>query len=67
MTGKDALDIIRDLGLSGREYARLTGLNKATVSGWSQGLHPPSGSSVVMLELLQARPELIHLLRDWRG
>ena len=63
MTGFEATAIIRDLGLSQRKFAHLTGWSEDTVSGWARG-QTPSRSAVMVVRLLSLRPELIHVIHD---
>ena len=63
MTGPQALDIVRSLGVTQAKFARLTGVTPQALTKWGKG-HPPSATMAALLKLLQARPELVHVLGD---
>lgn len=64
MTGPEAVEIIRELGISQAQFARLAQLNKNSVTKWVNGSQP-HGPAVVLLMLLRERPELLKLLERW--
>lgn len=66
ITGKDAIRIIADCGLTGHGFAILTGVSKTTVSSWSRGRSPDGASSSLLL-LLDEVPERALSLRRLKG
>lgn len=66
MTGKEAVDIIRGLGISQARFARLANLHVNSVTKWANG-HPPSGPAAALLRLLQLRPEMVAVLESENG
>jgi DNA-binding transcriptional regulator YiaG len=68
MTGPQATEIIKRLGLSQREFALMVDLHPNAVYKWGKGTEP-QGPAKALLRLLEARPELVHVLKEpqrWR-
>lgn len=63
MNGTEAIRIVQKLGISQRQFAFLVGLHPNALTKWANG-GEMSGPSVALLTLLDARPELIHLLKE---
>ena len=61
MTGHEAIAILKRTGVTQAEFARRVGVTKNTISNWAGG-QKPAASAVALLRLLDARPELIHVL-----
>lgn len=68
MTGHDAISIIERLGLSKAEASRVFGVSTTAVQKWATGdggeLH---GSAETLLRLIEARPELVGVIRQECG
>ena len=68
MTGPQATAIIKQLGLSQREFALMVDLHPNAVYKWARGTKP-QGPAKALLRLLESRPELVQVLREpdrWR-
>ena len=66
MTGKEAIKIIQKLGVSQRQFAFMIGVHPNSVSKWATG-GELNGPTVTLMRLLEDRPELIEVLKGWRG
>ena len=68
MTSKEAYGIIakmaEDYGLSHRDMSAAIGVHPVTVSNWKNGKRLIAPSTEKIIELLQLRPEIIHVLRS---
>jgi putative transcriptional regulator len=52
--------IRRRLGLTQASFARVFGLNVATVRDWEQGRRTPEGPARTLLAVIARHPELVH-------
>lgn len=66
MTGPEAIEIIRAVGLTQRQFALLTGMHVKAISKWAAGT-PPSSVAATLLRLLERRPEDVEVLREIAG
>lgn len=46
------------LGLKQREFADVLNVSDKTVKAWEQGINPPSGPALRLLQIAEAHPEL---------
>jgi len=61
----DEIKLIRkDLKLSQSVFAKLLNVSLSSVRQWEQGIRTPSGSTMVLLELLQREPKLLNYRLD---
>jgi DNA-binding transcriptional regulator YiaG len=65
MSGDEFRDAIAALGLPQSEYGRLIGSSTRSISHWAQ--HTPPGPVEALTKLLEARPELVDVLRQVMG
>lgn len=63
MGGSEAIRIIEKLGVSQRQFAFMVGMHPNAISRWASDGNL-SGPAEALLALLDARPELIHLLKE---
>ncbi|BAF71663.1 helix-turn-helix domain-containing protein [Sulfurovum sp. NBC37-1] len=56
--------IRKSLKLSQSVFAKLLNVSLSSVRQWEQGIRTPSGSTMVLLELLQREPELLNYRLD---
>jgi DNA-binding transcriptional regulator YiaG len=61
MSGPEAIQIIKMLGISQRRFALLVGLHPNAVTKWAKGTEP-QGPARALLRLLKERPELVAVL-----
>ena len=47
------------LGMSQSQFSEALGVKVLTVSKWEQGINPPSGSSLRLLQMLTKKPHLL--------
>jgi putative transcriptional regulator len=52
--------IRKKLGMSQSVFARLLNVSLSSVRQWEQSIRKPSGSTMVLLELLQREPHILH-------
>lgn len=67
MNGKEAIKIVRASGETQAGFARLIGISPVAVQKWASGSGNPSGGTATLLRLISERPELIAVLKSWRG
>lgn len=65
MNGKEAMRIVRSSGETQAEFARLIGISPVALQKWASG-GKPNGGTATLLRLIEARPEIIELLRSWK-
>ncbi len=64
ITADEIKAIRKKLKLSQSVFAKLLNVSLSSVRQWEQGLRTPSGSTMVLLELLQREPELLNYRLD---
>ena len=64
MTADEIKAIRKKLKLSQSVFAKLLNVSLSSVRPWEQGLRTPSGSTMVLLELLQRERELLNYRLD---
>ena len=52
-------EIRKTLGVSQSVFAKLLNVSLSSVRQWEQNLRKPSGSTMILLELLQREPKLL--------
>ena len=57
-------NIRKALRLSQSVFAKLLNVSLSSVRQWEQGIRTPSGSTMVLLELLQREPKLLNYRLD---
>ncbi len=57
-------NIRKTLRLSQSVFAKLLNVSLSSVRQWEQGIRTPSGSTMVLLELLQREPKLLNYRLD---
>ena len=55
----DVVRIRRQFGVSQAVFAMVLNVSRATVRSWEQGLKPPSGASVRLLEIADRDPDVL--------
>lgn len=55
----DVVRIRRQFGVSQAVFAMMLNVSRATVRSWEQGLKPPSGASVRLLEIADRDPDVL--------
>lgn len=60
----DFLGALERSGFSQAEFARLGGRDKTTVNRWVAGKPEADGYAWLVLDLIDVRPELKHVIRD---
>jgi len=64
ITAGEIKTIRKSLKLSQSVFAKLLNVSLSSVRQWEQGIRTPSGSTMVLLELLQREPELLNYRLD---
>lgn len=64
ITADEIQNIRKTLGLSQSVFAKLLNVSLSSVRQWEQGIRTPSGSTMVLLELLQREPKLLNYRLD---
>jgi len=59
LSSKEIRDIRKTLKVSQSVFAKLLNVSLSSVRQWEQGLRTPSGSTMILLELLQKEPHLL--------
>ena len=59
VSSKDIQQIRKALNVSQSVFAKLLNVSLSSVRQWEQGIRQPSGSTMVLLELLQREPKLL--------
>jgi len=59
MTGEQIQDIRKKMNLSQSVFAKLLNVSSSSVRQWEQGKRRPTGSTKVLLELLEKAPHLL--------
>lgn len=62
MTGPEAIQIIHKIGISQRQFAIMVEMHPNAISRWAAG-GKLSGPATALLRLLDARPELVSVLK----
>ncbi len=60
ITANEIQTIRKTLKLSQSVFAKLLNVSLSSVRQWEQGIRTPSGSTMVLLELLQREPKLLN-------
>ncbi len=66
ITADEIQTIRKTLRLSQSVFAKLLNVSLSSVRQWEQGIRTPSGSTMVLLELLQREPKLLNYRLDLR-
>ena len=64
ISAEEIQDIRKTLRLSQSVFAKLLNVSLSSVRQWEQGIRTPSGSTMVLLELLQREPKLLNYRFD---
>ncbi len=64
ITADEIQKIRKTLRLSQSVFAKLLNVSLSSVRQWEQGIRTPSGSTMVLLELLQREPKLLNYRLD---
>ncbi len=64
ISAEEIQDIRKTLKLSQSVFAKLLNVSLSSVRQWEQGIRTPSGSTMVLLELLQREPKLLNYRLD---
>ena len=64
ITANEIQAIRKTLRLSQSVFAKLLNVSLSSVRQWEQGIRTPSGSTMVLLELLQREPKLLNYRLD---
>ena len=64
VSAEEIQDIRKTLRLSQAVFAKLLNVSLSSVRQWKQGIRTPSGSTMVLLELLQREPKLLNYRLD---
>jgi len=64
ITAEEIKTIRKKLKLSQSVFAKLLNVSLSSVRQWEQNIRTPSGSTMVLLELLQREPELLNYRLD---
>lgn len=64
ISAKEIQNIRKTLRLSQSVFAKLLNVSLSSVRQWEQGIRIPSGSTMVLLELLQREPKLLNYRLD---
>ena len=64
ISAEEIQDIRKTLRLSQSVFAKLLNVSLSSVRQWEQGTRTPSGSTMVLLELLQREPKLLNYRLD---
>jgi len=64
ITADEIQTIRKTLRLSQSVFSKLLNVSLSSVRQWEQGIRTPSGSTMVLLELLQREPKLLNYRLD---
>ena len=64
ISAEEIQNIRKRLKLSQSVFAKLLNVSLSSVRQWEQGIRTPSGSTMVLLELLQREPKLLNYRLD---
>ena len=64
ISAEEIQNIRKILRLSQSVFAKLLNVSLSSVRQWEQGIRTPSGSTMVLLELLQREPKLLNYRLD---
>ena len=64
ISAEEIQNIRKTLRLSQSVFAKLLNVSLSSVRQWEQGIRTPSGSTMVLLELLQREPKLLNYRLD---
>ena len=64
ISAEEIQNIRKTLKLSQSVFAKLLNVSLSSVRQWEQGIRTPSGSTMVLLELLQREPKLLNYRLD---
>lgn len=64
ISAEEIQNIRKTLRLSQSVFAKLLNVSLSSVRQWEQGIRTPSGSTMVLLELLQREPTLLNYRLD---
>ena len=64
ISAEEIQNIRKTLRLSQAVFAKLLNVSLSSVRQWEQGIRTPSGSTMVLLELLQREPKLLNYRLD---
>ena len=64
ITAGEIQKVRKTLRLSQSVFAKLLNVSLSSVRQWEQGIRTPSGSTMVLLELLQREPKLLNYRLD---
>ena len=64
ISAEEIQDIRKTLRLSQSVFAKLLNVSLSSVRQWEQGIRTPSGSTMILLELLQREPNLLNYRLD---
>ena len=59
ITAQEIKNIRKNIKVSQSVFAKLLNVSISSIRQWEQGNRKPSGSTVILLELLQKNPELL--------
>ena len=59
ITAQEIKNIRKNIKVSQSVFAKLLNVSVSSIRQWEQGNRKPSGSTVILLELLQKNPELL--------
>jgi len=65
ITPEDIKIIRAKLNVSQAVFAKLLNVSLSTIRQWEQGFRNPSGSAVILLELLQKNPNTLDYRKDY--
>ena len=60
ITAQEIKNIRKNIKVSQSVFAKLINVSTSSIRQWEQGNRKPSGSAVILLELLQKNPELLN-------
>jgi putative transcriptional regulator len=64
ISAEEIQKIRKTLKLSQSVFAKLLNVSLSSVRQWEQGIRTPSGSTMILLELLQREPKLLNYRLD---
>ena len=64
ISAEEIQNIRKTLKLSQSVFAKILNVSLSSVRQWEQGIRTPSGSTMVLLELLQREPKLLNYRLD---
>ena len=59
LSASEIKDIRKTLKVSQSVFAKLLNVSLSSIRQWEQGIRKPSGSTMILLELLQREPKLL--------